>query len=132
VALGSDVVLGCSAAAFDVGGDVLTSATMSYTWTVDGHAVPVKTLQFYNHSLYVPTVTTDDAGLYQCHVIGNSSTFSSRNATVVIACKTIFITITTINRVDLIKPVSNVRPSLRASIRAYGRLSSVHKKFLLF
>jgi len=86
VALGSDMVLSCSATALDVGGNKLISASISYTWTVDGHAPPFKALYFFNHSLYVPGMTPADAGRYQCHVALNSSALSSRNATVVIAC----------------------------------------------
>ena len=86
VALGSELVLNCSAIALDVGGNRLSSASVNYTWTLDGHATPDKALYFFNHSLYVPTMTDTDAGLYQCHVEFNSSTHSSRNATVVIAC----------------------------------------------
>lgn len=88
VALGSDLVLNCSAAALDAGSRRLKwSASLTYRWTVDDYAVPTRARQFYNHSLYVPTVTVDDAGRYQCHVAVNASTTqSSRNATVVIAC----------------------------------------------
>ena len=92
VALDSDLVLSCSATALDVGGNRLMSASMNYTWTVEGRALPNKALYFFNHSLYVPTMTTADAGLYQCHVAFNSSTFSSRNATVVVACNTYLFT----------------------------------------
>ena len=86
VTLGSDLVLSCSAVALDVGGNTLTSASINYTWTLDGHALPHKALYFFNHSLYVPTMTTADVGLYRCHVAFDSSTISSRNATVVVAC----------------------------------------------
>jgi len=86
VALGSDLVLSCSATALDVGGNRLGSASINYTWTLDGDALPVKAFYFFNHSLYVPRMTTADAGRYQCHVAFNSSASSSRNATVVIAC----------------------------------------------
>lgn len=88
VALDSDLVLSCSAIALDVGGNRLTSVPMNYSWTIDNQALPRKALYFFNHSLYVPTMTSADAGLYRCHVAFNSSTFSSRNATVVIACNT--------------------------------------------
>ena len=56
VAVGSDVVLGCSATMLDVGGGVLTPASTNYTWTLNGRSVPVKALQFYDHSLYVAPV----------------------------------------------------------------------------
>ena len=40
VALGHDVVLGCWAEVLDVGGRVLRSASINYTWTLDGHLPP--------------------------------------------------------------------------------------------
>ena len=107
-ALGSDLVLSCSAVALDVGGHRLRSASMNYSWTVDGHALPHKALYFFNHSLYVPAVTAADAGLYRCHVDYNSSTFSSRSATVVIPCNTtgtVFVVI-----VEYSTPNCNVHP----------------------
>jgi len=90
-ALGSDVVLSCSATALDVGGQRLAAISLSYAWTLDGRSVPREALQFVNHSLYIPTITTADVGLYCCHVTCNSSTASSRNATVVIACNNTYL-----------------------------------------
>jgi len=47
---------------------VATSATSLST---DGQSPPAKALYFFNHSLYVPRMTADDAGRYQCHVAFN-------------------------------------------------------------
>jgi len=79
------VVRSCSAVVVDVG----SGSLLTYWWSLAGHrdSLPVKALQFLNHSLYVPSVSHEDEGLYQCHAQFNSSTFSSRNATLVIACK---------------------------------------------
>jgi len=73
VALDSDLVLSCSAAAVDVAGHRLRggAASINYAWTLDGQSPPAKALYFFNHSLYVPRMTADDAGRYQCHVAFN-------------------------------------------------------------
>jgi len=60
-ALGSDVVLSCSAVVVDVG----SGSLLTYWWSLAGHrdSLPVKALQFLNHSLYVPSVSHEDEGL---------------------------------------------------------------------
>ncbi|XP_035829178.1 uncharacterized protein LOC118477204, partial [Aplysia californica] len=84
IALGKDLVLSCQAkasagavapenavAVVDAIADedvAVSKAVLSYTWLLEGGAVPARASVFSNHSLFLPSARTQDLGTYGCTV----------------------------------------------------------------
>lgn len=97
VLLGHDLLLDCHAVLADPGGNTISESVFGlrilYDWSFNGRRIAeakTKAAMFTNHSLYVPKMAPDDLGTYQCVVSPDGvqvQITSSRNATVVKACK---------------------------------------------